>query len=212
MAIHPEPEAAEANGSVGVTIPSKPGLRACVRADIALVRSRRDQRLVPYLFPNLFAVLMYRLAHAVGPRGAGLPARALSIVGQLMTGAELDWRAQLGPGVFLEHPVGVVVGDGVVSGANLVLGAGVLLGSTANESLGRPRSGFPTLGSDIFIWAKASIIGPVRIGDAAMIGAHALVLDDVPAGAVARGVPARSYLDGQRVNGGRPAEGQRPAT
>jgi serine acetyltransferase len=71
---------------------------------------------------------------------------------------------------FLEHPVGVIVGDGVVAGSNLVLGAGTLLGANSfYESRTRPRVGFPTLGDDVFVFAKASIIGPVDVGDRAVI-------------------------------------------
>lgn len=102
-------------------------------------------------------------------------------------------------GAFLEHPQGVVIADGVVAGRDNVIGAVVLLGATAYESRTQPRHGYPTLGDDIYIWAKPSVIGPVQIGDGAVVGAHALVLEDVPAGAVARGMPARNYLDGREV-------------
>jgi serine O-acetyltransferase len=142
---------------------------------------------------------MYRVAHALGRHHAALPARAVCIVVQMLTGADIEWRAQIGPGFFLEHPMGVVIGDGVVAGRNLVLGAAVLLGSSFYESRSRPRAGFPTLGDGVSVWAKASILGPVEVGDRAVIGAHALVLDDVPPDAVARGVPARSYVEGQQV-------------
>jgi serine O-acetyltransferase len=83
----------------------------------------------------------------------------------------------------------------VVVGSNVVLGLGVLLGSTFH----RPgKTGFPTIGDNVEIWAKASVLGPIEVGDGAVIGAHALVLHDVPPGAVARGVPAEAYIDGQR--------------
>ncbi len=170
-------------------------LWASLKADVALVRSRRDLHgLLPYLFPHVFAVACYRVAHALGRRGLTIPARLLQIIGLLLTGAELDWRADLGPGLFLEHPHGVEVGDGVVTGSNVVLGLGVLLGATFH----RPeKTGFPVIGSNVEIWAKASVLGPVHVGDGAVVGAHALVLHDVPPGAVARGVPARAYLDGR---------------
>jgi serine O-acetyltransferase len=71
----------------------------------------------------------------------------------------------------------------------LFIHSGVVLGSVLDER----ASGFPTIGDDVAIYAKASVIGPIAVGDRATIGAHALVLDDVPAGMVARGVPARSY-------------------
>lgn len=162
---------------------------ASLKADVALARARRtDHRLLlPYLFPHLFAVAAYRLAHELGRRGLSPLARLVQIVSTALTGAELDWRARIGPGLFLEHPQGVEIGDGVQTGENVVLGIGVLLGSTFH----RPgKTGFPTIGDNVEIWAKASVLGPAHVGDHAVIGAHALVLHDVPPGAVARGVPA----------------------
>ena len=169
-----------------------------LKADVALLRRRRpDHRLLlPYLFPHLFAVACYRVAHAFGRRRMAPLARLLQIINLTLTGAELDWRAELGPGLMLEHPQGVEIGDGVVTGSNVVIGLGVLLGSTIH----RPsHTGFPTVGDDVEIWAKASVLGPVHVGDGAVIGAHALVLHDVAAGAVARGVPATAYIDGAPV-------------
>ncbi|HEX3615772.1 MAG TPA: hypothetical protein VHU61_04490 [Solirubrobacteraceae bacterium] len=167
-----------------------------LKGDIALLRARRtDHDLpLPYLFPHLFAVACYRVAHGLGARGLAPLARLIQIVCLVLTGAELDWRAEIGPGLFLEHPQGVEIGDGVVIGSNVVLGLGVLLGSTFH----RPsKTGFPTVADNVEIWAKASVLGPVHVGEGAVIGAHALVLHDVPAGAVARGVPAQFYVDGE---------------
>jgi serine O-acetyltransferase len=171
---------------------------ASLKADVALMRARRTDHnlLLPYLFPHLFAVASYRAAHALGTRGLAPLARLIQIIGLMLTGAELDWRAEIGPGLFLEHPHGVEIGDGVVIGSNTVLGLAVLLGSTIH----RPeRTGFPTIGDNVEIWAKASVLGPIHVGDGAIIGAHALVMHDVPAGAVARGVPAQMYIDGELV-------------
>ena len=169
---------------------------ADLKADVALMRARRTDHnlLLPYLFPHLFAVASYRLAHALGTRGLAPLARLVQIISLMLTGAELDWRAEIGPGLFLEHPHGVEIGDGVRMGSNNVLGLAVLLGSTFHH---RDKTGFPTIGNNVEIWAKASVLGPVHVGNRAIVGAHALVMHDVPAGAVARGVPADMYIDGE---------------
>ncbi len=171
------------------------GTWGLLKADFAVLQARRD-RFVTYLFPCFFAVAMYRLAHALGRSGFSPFARLIELFAAVLTSGEIDWRAEIGPGLFLEHPQGIGIGDGVVIGRNAVIGIGVLLGAAVSPT---GAGGFPTLGDDVQIWAKASVIGPVHIGDGAMIGAHALVVKDVPAGAVARGVPAKAYLNGQLV-------------
>ena len=93
----------------------------------------------PYLFPSLFAVAMSRLAHALGTHRATLPARAVMIVAQMLTGAGIDWRAQIGPGSFLEHPVGVVGGDGVVAAATWCQAPVRCLAPTASTNRTRLR-------------------------------------------------------------------------
>jgi serine O-acetyltransferase len=165
------------------------------KADVDIARERRSLGFWSFVFPCVVSVGLYRVAHALGSKKGLAPlARAIQILDLVLTGAELDWRAEIGPGLFLEHPHGVCVGDGAVIGSNVVMGIGVVLGAAIGPS---HNGGFPSIGNNVQLWAKASVIGPVHVGDGAIVGAHALVLKDVPPGAVARGVPAKSHVDGQ---------------
>jgi serine O-acetyltransferase len=171
------------------------GLLALLKSDAAATRMRRG-RLGPFLYPNYFATAMYRFARFARLRGAAATARLIAMIGQGMTGSELEPIAVVGPGFVIAHTNGVILGQGVRAGRNLYLHGGVLLGSTSNESRTRATSGFPTLGEDVTIFAKASVLGPIHVGDRAVIGAHALVLEDVPPDSTARGVPAASFPRG----------------
>jgi serine O-acetyltransferase len=168
------------------------GLLALLRADAAATRTRRG-RLGPFLYPNYLATATYRLARFARLRGAVALARMIAGIGQWLTGAELEPIAVVGPGFVIAHTNGVILGQGVRAGRNLYLHGGVLLGSTSNESRTRATSGFPTVGDDVTVFAKASVLGPIHVGDRAVIGAHALVLRDVPPDSTARGVPAVSF-------------------
>jgi serine O-acetyltransferase len=156
------------------------GVRELLRADWAAITAASANPL-SYAFPHFFAVACYRVSHALWRRGHARASRAVMVVGQALTGAEISGAATIGPGLRLTHTGGIVVGTGVVAGANLILYSGVLLGN-----YGPHREGQPTLGDGVRVCSKASVLGPIRIGDGALIGAHALVVDDVPAGATVR--------------------------
>jgi serine O-acetyltransferase len=155
-------------------------LLALLRADWA-ASARAAPSPVALAFPQFFAVAAHRVSHALWRGGHPRLSRGVMVLAQVLTGAEISGAATIGPGLRLTHTGGIVVGTGVVAGANLVLYSGVLLG---NHSPGRP--GTPTLGADVRVCSKASVLGPVTVGDGAVIGAHALVIDDVPAGAKVR--------------------------
>jgi serine O-acetyltransferase len=103
---------------------------------------------------------------------------------QFLTGAELDPIAVIGPGLVVAHTSGVLIGQQSVVGSNLFIHGGAVLGSTPD--------GFPVIGNDVVLYAKCSVIGSVAVGNGAIVGAHALVLADVPENHVARGIPAKS--------------------
>ncbi|MDP9225096.1 MAG: serine O-acetyltransferase [Actinomycetota bacterium] len=148
-----------------------------LRADAVALREHRH-RFLPFVFPNYAAVVAYRFARSLRDHRLGIAARLVTMIAQSVTGAEIDPGARIGAGLSLAHTHGIVVGEGVQAGVRLRLYSGVVLGSTSNERRGW---GHPTLGDDVVVWSKATVAGPISVGDRAQVGAHALVMRDVPA-------------------------------
>jgi serine O-acetyltransferase len=132
------------------------------------------------------AVLVWRTAQHVFRSRSGRPL-ALWLTDRVLSfsGAELQPKSEIGPGVVLKHTTGLVVGGDVVAGQRLTLHQNVTLGDR------RPFGGQPVIGDDVTIGAGACVLGPITIGDRVMVAANAVVLDDVPADSVVAGVPAR---------------------
>ncbi|WP_372593478.1 serine O-acetyltransferase EpsC [Actinotalea sp.] len=138
-------------------------------------------------YPGVHAVWGYRVAHRMWREPAlRLPARLLSQAVRAATGVEIHPGAQLGRRLFIDHGMGVVIGETAVVGDDVVLFHGATLGGRSM----RQGKRHPTLGDRVVVGSGAKILGPVWIGDGAQIGANAVVVKDVPAGAVAVGVPA----------------------
>lgn len=138
-------------------------------------------------YPGVHAVWVYRLAHRMWQRPElRLPARLLSQLARAATGIEIHPGAHLGRRLFIDHGMGVVVGETAVVGDDVVLFHGSTLGG---KSMRRGKR-HPTLGDRVVVGAGAKILGPVWVGDGAQIGANAVVVKDVPAEATAVGVPA----------------------
>lgn len=138
-------------------------------------------------YPGVHAVWAYRLAHRMWRvPGLRLPARLLSQAVRAATGIEIHPGAVLGRRLFIDHGMGIVIGETAVVGDDVILFHGATLGGKAM----RPGKRHPTLGDRVVVGAGAKILGPVWIGDDAQIGANAVVVKDVPPGAVAVGVPA----------------------
>ena len=149
-------------------------------------------------YPGVHALAFHRLAHAIWGRGFTTLARFLSHVARFLTGIEIHPAAKLGPGLFIDHGMGVVIGETAETGENVTLLQGVTLGGT---SLRREKR-HPTLGNDVVVGAGAKIIGGFKIGDGSRIGAGSVVVREVPPNCVVVGVPGRiTYRDGQRVGG-----------
>lgn len=164
---------------------------AVLREDLEAARTRdpaaRTALEVALGYPGVHAVWVYRVAHRMWREpGLRLPARLLSQFARFLTGIEIHPGAQLGRRLFIDHGMGVVVGETAMVGDDVVLFHGSTLGG---KSMRRGKR-HPTLGDGVVVGAGAKILGPVWVGDGARIGANAVVVKDVPAGAVAVGVPA----------------------
>jgi serine O-acetyltransferase len=137
--------------------------------------------------PGLHAIWLYRLAHRLWERGWKLPARLVSHLARMLTGIEIHPAATIGRGFVIDHGMGVVIGETTEIGDDVMLYQGVTLGGTSMEKVKR----HPTIGNDVIVGAGAILLGPVVIGDGARIGAGAVVVRDVPAGATVVGLAAR---------------------
>jgi len=136
-------------------------------------------------YPGLHAVVMHRATHALWQRGFRWLARFLSNVARLFTGIEIHPGAQIGRRFFIDHGMGVVIGETAVVGDDCTLYHGVTLGGTSWEKGKR----HPTLGRDVVVGAGAKVLGPIEIGDGARIGSNSVVVKSVSPGATVVGVP-----------------------
>jgi serine O-acetyltransferase len=150
-------------------------------------------------YPGVHALAFHRAAHRLWGAGWFGSARFLSHVSRFLTGIEIHPAARLGPGLFIDHGMGVVIGETAEVGKNVTLYQGV---SLAGTSLKREKR-HPTLGDNVVVGAGAKIIGGFTIGDNSRIGAGSVVVREVPPNSVVVGVPGRvTHKDGQRVTEG----------
>ena len=137
--------------------------------------------------PGLHAIWAHRGLHELWKRPGGrLPARVLATVTRSITGVEIHPAARLGRRFFIDHGMGVVIGETAEVGDDVMLYHGVTLGGRSLQKVKR----HPTVGHRVTIGAGARILGPVEIGDDVQVGANSVVVKDVPAGAIATGIPA----------------------
>ena len=148
------------------------------------------------LNPGVHAILAYRVAHKLWQDEHFLAARAVSTMARHRTGIEIHPGATIGKGLFIDHGMGVVIGETAEIGDNCTLYQGVTLGGTGKDTGKR----HPTLGDNVMVGAGAKVLGPFRIGDNAKIAAGAVVLRDVPENCTAVGIPAKVVRrEGERV-------------
>lgn len=161
-----------------------------IREDIKTVQAQdpaAQNGLVIFLsYPGLHAKWNHVPEHWLWEHGHRSLARVLSQITRHITGVEIHPAAQIGKHFFIDHAMGVVIGETTIVGDNCVLYQGVTLGGTGNETGKR----HPTLGNNVLIGAGTKVLGPVFIGDNARVGAGSVVLRNLPANCTAVGVPA----------------------
>ncbi|GHU98904.1 serine acetyltransferase [Clostridia bacterium] len=142
---------------------------------------------VALTYSGFHALLAYRFAHFLYRAGLKFSARVVSQTARFFTGVEIHPAAKLGRGIFIDHGMGVVIGETAEIGDNVVIYQGVTLGGTGKDKGKR----HPTIGNNVMISAGAKVLGPFKVGDNAKIGAGSVVLREVPENSTVVGVPAR---------------------
>ncbi|EMD0885812.1 serine O-acetyltransferase [Pseudomonas aeruginosa] len=165
-----------------------------VREDIQSVFHRdpaaRNALEVLTCYPGLHAVWLHRLAHGLWTSGWKWLARLVSNFGRWMTGIEIHPGARIGRRFFIDHGMGIVIGETAEIGDDVTLYQGVTLGGTTWNKGKR----HPTLGNNVVVGAGAKVLGPFTVGEGAKVGSNAVVTKEVPPGAIVVGIPGRIIM------------------
>jgi len=149
-------------------------------------------------YPGVHAIWFHRVAHRLWGAGWTTTARLVAHLSRFLTGVEIHPAAKLGPGLFIDHGMGIVIGETAEVGENVSLLQGVTLGGTSV----RREKRHPTLGDNVTVGAGAKVLGSFTIGAGSRIGAGSVVVREVPENSVVVGVPGRiTFRDGRRVTG-----------
>lgn len=171
-----------------------------IREDIRSVFERdpaaRSRVEVLTCYPGLWAVWFYRVSHGLWCARLKLAARMLSQVARFLTGVEIHPAARIGQRLFIDHAMGVVIGETAIIGNDVTLYQGVTLGGTGKAHGKR----HPTIQDGVFIGNNANILGNITVGQNSRVGAGSVVLTDVPPNSTVVGVPAHIvYRNGERI-------------
>jgi len=162
-----------------------------IKQDIQVVLERdpasRNSIEVILCYPGFHALISHRLAHWLWTRRIFLLGRIISHLSRFLTGIEIHPAARLGKGFFIDHGMGVVIGETAEVGDNCMIYHGVTLGGFSRKKEKR----HPTLGNNVVVGAGARILGAIRIGDNCKIGSGSVVLQDIPTNSTVIGVPGR---------------------
>ena len=140
-----------------------------------------------FCYPGLHALWIHRLARFLWQHRLRLAGRLVSHAGRFLTGVEIHPGAKIGRRFFIDHGMGVVIGETTEIGDDVLIYQGVVLGGTSSEKKKR----HPTIGNNVVVGAAAILLGPITVGEGARIGANSVVVRPVPPGATVVGVPGR---------------------
>jgi serine O-acetyltransferase len=166
-------------------------LREDIRTVFARDPAARSWLEVICCYPGLHALILHRMAHFLWRHKMRFPARLLSHVNRFLTGVEIHPGAVIGRRFFLDHGMGVVIGETAEIGDDVLMYQGVVLGGTSLEK----RKRHPTLENNVVVGAAAILLGPITVGVGARVGANSVVVKSVPPGATVVGVPGRVVED-----------------
>lgn len=162
-----------------------------IKYDVAAVKERdpaaKGTVEVVLLYSGVHAILAYRVSHKLYLSKHYFSARAVSQLARFFTGIEIHPGATIGKGLFIDHGMGVVIGETAEIGDNCTLYQGVTLGGTGKD-VGKRH---PTLGDNVMVGAGAKVLGPIKISDNSKVAANAVVLKEVPENSTAVGIPAK---------------------
>jgi serine O-acetyltransferase len=171
-------------------------LREDIRTVFAEDPAARNILEVVFLYPGLHALWCHRLAHWLWEHRLRFFGRLLSHCARFLTGIEIHPGAKIGRRFFIDHGMGVVIGETAEIGNDVLIYQGVVLGGTTLQKKKR----HPTIGNNVVIGSAAILLGPITVGDGARIGANSVVVGSVPPGAVVVGVPGRVVEDRQKTS------------
>ena len=174
-------------------------IREEIRTDIEAVKARdpaaKSDVEILFLYSGVHALLAYRVSHKLYVGQHYFSARLVSQVARFLTGIEIHPGAKIGKGLFIDHGMGVVIGETTEIGDNCTLYQGVTLGGTGKDTGKR----HPTLGDNVMIGSGAKVLGPFKIGSGTKVASGAVVLEEIPENSTAVGIPARVVRkDGKR--------------
>jgi serine O-acetyltransferase len=162
-------------------------LRRDIAAALKNDPAARSVKEVLFAYPGVHALALHRVAHGLWNRGFKFSARLISHQARFVTGVEIHPGAQIAAGVFIDHGMGVVIGETAVVEEGCIIYKGVVLGGTSLERKVR----HPHLARNVIIGSNACVLGAIHIGEGARIGSGSVVISDVPAGATVVGIPGR---------------------